>query len=94
MTHKQLHARLADQARFSFLASAWRNALGQLALFADEYKLKFKQRIGDDYVIGPYWADTMRSLHRLLDCDMGQAIDCAAASACINDMLKLEGFEL
>jgi hypothetical protein len=49
--------------------------------------------IGDDYVIGPYWAEVGIAIHRLLDGDTG-GFDCGSISGNIHKLIQSEGLTL
>jgi hypothetical protein len=62
----------------------------------DNYRIdhhdRYESRIGDDYLLGPYWAETGLAIKRLLDGETG-GLDCGSIAANITNAIEAEGFE-
>ena len=72
-----------------------KNIIGILeswAGYADEHRNRFESSIGDDYVLGPPWANIGTSARDLLNGECGR-LDCGTLDAFILDTLHKEGFD-
>lgn len=52
----------------------------------------YGSRIGDDGILGPAWADMVRSFRTLLNGQTGR-LDCGTLDSWAVDALKVEGFD-
>ena len=60
--------------------------------YADTYKDRYGAGIGQDYFIGPIWAQIGKSIRELLNGETGR-LDCGTVDGLILDTLEAEGFE-
>lgn len=62
------------------------------ANYADLHRHNHGSRIGEDYVLGPPWAQILVSVRALLNGECGR-LDCGTLDSLILSMLTLEGFD-
>lgn len=60
--------------------------------YSDAHRARFDDGIGQDYVIGPYWAEVGLAIKRLLDGETG-GLDCGSLAHNITAMIEAEGFK-
>lgn len=70
---------------------AVRNMILAQADYADVHLAIYHTRLGDDYVLGPLWADAVRNIRGLLNGETGP-LDCGTLDGLLLAMLNLEGF--
>lgn len=75
------------------LGRSLRDMLHAWESYRDAHKDRYESRIGDDYVLGDYWAETGLAIKRLLDGETG-GLDCGSLSANITNMIEAEGFKI
>lgn len=71
---------------------ALRKMLEGWAQYADAYKLAYDGGIGEDHVIGRYWAEAGLAIKRLLDGEAG-GFDCGSLAANITAAIEAQGFK-
>ena len=60
--------------------------------YAASHKKWYESPIGDDHVLGPYWAETGLAMKRLLDGETG-GLDCGSIGHNILAAIEAEGFK-
>lgn len=63
-----------------------------LAYYADAHFQRYESRVGQDGVLGPAWADSVRNALTLLNGELGN-LDAGTLDGLLRSMLKLEGFD-
>ncbi len=73
---------------------AWAIAgmLAGWAEYAKNHKERYASTIGDDYVLGPAWAEAGFAIKRLLDGETG-GLDCGSLSRNIVSAIEEQGFK-
>ncbi len=66
--------------------------IGAWLEYADTHKAKYGSGIGDDGVLGDYWAQMGVALLGMLNGDCG-SLDCGTLDGVILDAMKAEGFD-
>ena len=61
-----------------------------LADYADAHRELYGSGIGEDYVLGPEWANMVQGCRGLLNGETGQ-LDCGTLDGLLCDMLRAEG---
>jgi hypothetical protein len=69
-----------------------RSAILDLVSYARQHKAMYGSVIGEDYVLGDYWRDSMRGLHGLLNGELGRE-DGGTLSGMICDAFVANGFK-
>ena len=59
--------------------------------YANGHEARYDSRIGDDYVLGPPWAQIGAGLRQLLNGESGR-LDCGTLDSIIYNTLNAEGF--
>jgi hypothetical protein len=86
------HSEHQKALRGDGLARAMRDMLKGWQHYARSHKRRYETPIGEDYVLGRYWAETGLAIKRLLDGETG-GFDCGSIAANITDMIEAEGFK-
>ncbi len=73
--------------------AAYRKMLEGWAQYAEAYRQRYEEPIGNDHTVGGWWADVGRTLKRMLDGEVG-GFDCGSLNANIGDLLRSEGFSI
>jgi hypothetical protein len=73
-------------------AQALREMLVGWERYAKAHEGRYESKIGDDYVLGPYWANVGLAIKRLLDGETG-GLDCGSIAANITAMIEEQGFK-
>jgi hypothetical protein len=73
-------------------SQAIREMLLGWALYAEAHEARFESGIGEDYVLGPYWANVGLAIKRLLDGETG-GFDCGSLDHNITAMIEAQGFK-
>ena len=60
--------------------------------YAKAHRERYAAPIGEDYILGPYWAKTGLAIKRLLDGETG-GLDCGSVAANIINLIESENFE-
>jgi hypothetical protein len=60
--------------------------------YAKSHEVRYESPIGDDYVIGVYWAELGLAIKRLLDGETG-GLDCGSISHNVLALLSEQGFK-
>ena len=60
--------------------------------YAKAHKTRYESSIGDDYVMGEYWANVGLAIKRLLDGECG-GLDCGSLARNITEAITAEGIE-
>lgn len=60
--------------------------------YADAHQDRFGDGIGDDYVLGPYWANVGLAIKRLLDGETG-GLDCGSIDRRVSEQIEAAGFK-
>lgn len=60
--------------------------------YADRHRLQFESGIGEDYVLGPHWADIGRGIRGLLNGELGR-LDGGTLDGLIFDVLGSEDMD-
>lgn len=86
------HRRAVTEHRTNATGRALRKLLDGWQQYAQAHESRFEDTIGNDYVIGPYWADVGLAIKRLLDGDTG-GIDAGSVAHNIVEMIHAQGIE-
>lgn len=78
--------------RTNEMGRALRQMLEGWEAYAAAHFKRYEGRIGEDYVIGVYWAQVGLAIKRLLDGDAG-GWDCGSLAANISEIVSAEGFK-
>jgi len=60
--------------------------------YAERHAAYYGTPVGDDGVLGPYWADIGQGIRRLLDGPVGR-LDCGTIESIITGEMRAEGFD-
>lgn len=90
VNHSQHAAALAG--RTNPLGRALRKLLEGWEQYAEAHQTRYEGPIGEDHVIGRYWAETGLAIKRLLDGDVG-GFDCGSLAANITAAIEAQGFK-
>ena len=90
--HKAVIQKMSDDAVYDQQPELIARAIDAWCLYASAHELRYESPIGEDYVLGPAWADWGRSLRALLNGETGD-LDCGTLDTILVDNLIEQGFE-
>lgn len=84
--------RAALEHRTDEFGRALRKMLEGWEAYAAAHERRYEDRIGNDYCLGPYWAEVGLAIKRLLDGEVG-GWDCGSLAGNITEAIETQGFK-